>query len=96
MIDVWAIVFGRHSGQAALEAALWRLVKKGGAALDGPFGLWTKCERSFADYFLASWRQRRQPVAFLLYDPPPTLAPGAPAFVHSDKVLRLVGAFRAA
>jgi hypothetical protein len=38
----------------------------------------------------------RPPVAFLLYDPPPTLAPGAPVFVHSDKVLRLIGAFRGA
>jgi hypothetical protein len=82
--------------QAVLQAALQRVLGDQGPALEGPFGLWTKCERSFADYFLTNWRQRRQPVAFLLYDPPPALAPGAPVFVHSDKVLRLIGAFHGA
>jgi hypothetical protein len=82
--------------QAVLQAALQRLLGDKGPALEEPFGLWTKCERSFADYFLTNWRQRRQLVAFLLYDPPPTLAPGAPVFVHSDKVLRLIGAFHGA
>jgi hypothetical protein len=47
----------------------------------------------FADYFLKNWTARREPLAFLLYDPPPTVRRGAPVFVHSDKNLRLVARF---
>jgi hypothetical protein len=48
----------------------------------------------FAGYFLKNWVQRREPLAFLLYDPPPTLRTGAPVFIHSDKSLRLLARFR--
>jgi hypothetical protein len=58
-------------------------------------GLWTKCDRVFADYFLKNWSRRREPLAFLLYDSPPALRTGAPVFIHSDKNLRLVARFRA-
>ncbi|MFO0964033.1 MAG: hypothetical protein U0793_00415 [Gemmataceae bacterium] len=60
---------------------------------DAPFGLWTKCDRVFADYFLTDWQQRKRPLAFLLYDPPPVLPPRSPVFIHSDKALRLTARF---
>lgn len=56
-------------------------------------GLWTKCDKSFADYFLGNWASRREPLAFLLYDPPPAVRQGLPVFIHSDKGLRLVARF---
>jgi hypothetical protein len=61
--------------------------------LDSPFGLWTKCDAVFADYFLNNWRTKQRPLAFLLYDSPPVLPTGAPVFIHSDKNLRLVASF---
>ena len=39
--------------------------------------------------FSRTGQRRREPLAFLLYDPPPVLAVGAPVFIHSDKVIRL-------
>jgi hypothetical protein len=60
---------------------------------DSPFGLWTKCDSVFADYFLNNWRIKKEPLAFLLYDSPPVLPTGAPVFIHSDKHLRLVASF---
>ena len=48
----------------------------------------------FANYFLKNWETNRAPLAFLLYDSPPVLAPGAPVFIHSDKNLRLLATFR--
>jgi hypothetical protein len=60
---------------------------------EAPVALWTKCDRVFADYFLENWEHRQAPVAFLLYDPPPALAPRSLVFVHSDKELRLVARF---
>jgi hypothetical protein len=59
-------------------------------------GLWTKCAGVFADYFLKNWLERREPLAFLLYDPPPALPEGSPVFIHSDENLRLVARFRVA
>jgi hypothetical protein len=79
-----------------LDAALASLTSGKGAKLDRPAGLWTKCAREFADYFLANWTQRQEPLAFLLYDPPPALDVGAPVFIHSDKNLRLLARFRGA
>lgn len=79
--------------ERVLDSVLARVVSEKGSALDGPFGLWTKCARVFADYFLANWTTRREPLAFLLYDPPPALEAGAPVFIHSEK-LRLVARFR--
>jgi len=57
-------------------------------------GLWTKCDRVFSDYFLKNWSKRREPLAFLLYDPPPALRTGVPVFIHSEKGLRLLARFR--
>jgi hypothetical protein len=76
-----------------LDAALGRLASGKDSALDRPCGLWTKCGREFADYFLTNWTQRHEPLAFLLYDPPPTLDVGAPVFIHSEKNLRLLARF---
>ena len=64
--------------------------------LTGIAGLWTKCDSVFADYFLKNWSRRREPLAFLLYDPPPALRAGSPVFIHSDKNLRLLARFREA
>jgi hypothetical protein len=61
--------------------------------LDYPFGLWTKCDAVFANYFLSNWRTEQKSLAFLLYDSPPVLPTGAPVFIHSDKNLRLVASF---
>src|SRR5260221_8622095 len=59
-------------------------------------GLWTKCGSVFADYFLKNWSRRREPLAFLLYDPPPALPAGAPVFIHSDKTFASSPAFEPA
>ncbi len=80
--------------ERVLDCSLQRILGGRDLALDAPFGLWTKCDGVFADYFWQNWRARRQPLAFLLYDSPPTLPNGAPVFIHSDKNLRLLGAFR--
>ncbi|HUG92530.1 MAG TPA: hypothetical protein VML55_16950 [Planctomycetaceae bacterium] len=77
-----------------LDAALARILAGEERLLDAPFGLWTKCDREFADYFLKNWTERREPLAFLLYDSPPVLLPGAPVFIHSEKHLRLIARFR--
>jgi hypothetical protein len=61
--------------------------------LDSPFGLWTKCDAVFADYFLNNWRTKQEPLAFLLYDSPPVLPTGAAVFIHSDKNLRVIASF---
>ena len=80
--------------KSVLEGALQRLLREEGPAIDAPFGLWTKCDPVFAEYFTKNWRERGKPLAFLLYDSPPVLVPGAPIFVHSDKRLRLLTTFR--
>ena len=77
-----------------LDAALDAIRKGGDPPHATACGLWTKCEGVFADYFLKNWTQRREPLAFLLYDPPPALRTGAPVFIHSDKSLRLLARFR--
>lgn len=82
------------SDERALSAALDAVLKSGGSPHLTPCGLWTKCDAVFADYFLKNWTQRRQPLAFLLYDPPPVLQAGSPVFIHSDKSLRLLARFR--
>jgi hypothetical protein len=82
------------SDEQILEAALERVLRGEGAFLDAPFGLWTKCDSIFAEYFLKNWQARREPLAFLLYDSLPVLTPGAPVFIHSDKNLRLLASFR--
>ncbi|HEX5272135.1 MAG TPA: hypothetical protein VFW33_16675, partial [Gemmataceae bacterium] len=76
--------------ERVLNAALGRVREKSG---ESTCGLWTKCDAVFADYFLKNWAARREPLAFLLYDPPPALRPGAPVFIHSDKNLRIVARF---
>jgi hypothetical protein len=76
--------------ERALNAALAGVVAKSG---ESTCGLWTKCDGVFADYFLKNWSARHEPLAFLLYDPPPTVRRGAPVFIHSDKSLRLVARF---
>ena len=101
------VKFGAHIGQAlqairflsgedtrTLDAALGRILAGEAPVLDAPFGLWTKCDGVFADYFWKNWKARREPLAFLLYDSPPVLPLGAPVFIHSDKNLRLVASFR--
>ena len=64
--------------------------------IDTPCGLWTKCGAVFANYFIKNWNERKQPLAFLLYDPPPALRVGAPVFIHSDKYVRLIATFQGA
>jgi hypothetical protein len=80
--------------ERVLDAALGAIQKSGQPPHATPGGLWTKCASVFADYFLTNWTQRREPLAFLLYDPPPALTTGAPVFIHSDKNLRLLARFR--
>jgi hypothetical protein len=105
----WPIKYGSSIGQSLqtlrlidpaderiLDAALGDLGKGEAVPLAGSAGLWTKCDSVFADYFLKNWSSRREPLAFLLYDPPPALRPGAPVFIHSDKNLRLLARFREA
>jgi hypothetical protein len=82
--------------ERVLEAALDGLEQGAGVPAAAPCGLWTKCEPVFADYFRKNWAQRREPMAFLLYDPPPALPAGAPVFIHSAKSLRLLARFREA
>jgi hypothetical protein len=77
-----------------LDAALAAIQKAGDPPHAISCGLWTKCDRTFANYFLKNWTERREPLAFLLYDPPPALRTGAPVFIHSDERLRLVARFR--
>jgi hypothetical protein len=77
-----------------LEAVLDAIQKGGDPPHAIPCGLWTKCDGVFADYFLKNWTRRREPLAFLLYDPAPALRIGAPVFIHSDKSLRLLARFR--
>jgi hypothetical protein len=80
--------------ERVLHAALDAVLKGEVPPHVTPCGLWTKCDSVFADYFLSNWRQRRKPLAFLLYDPPPSLRMGAPVFIHSDKSLRQLARFR--
>ncbi len=77
-----------------LNALLYRLTHSEVPLLDAPFGLWTKCDVVFADYFLKNWQARHEPLAFMLYNSPPMLLMGAPVFIHSDKNLRLLASFR--
>jgi hypothetical protein len=101
-----AVKTGAHLGQALQairflspqdEYILDRLAPRSATGdssqLDSPFGLWTKCDAVFANYFLNNWRTEQKPLAFLLYDAPPVLPTGAPVFIHSDKNLRLVASF---
>src|SRR5207248_965565 len=67
--------------KAILDFALSRVLSGQTGLLDQPFGLWTKCDETFADYFLRNWTERRKPLAFLLYDPPPGLPSGSPVFI---------------
>jgi hypothetical protein len=86
-----------HPGDERLLDWTTDVVRKRGDALwISSGGLWTKCDRVFADYFLKNWIRRREPLAFLLFDPPPAIRAGAPVFIHSDKELRLVARFREA
>jgi hypothetical protein len=80
--------------ERVLDAALDAIRQGEGRPHVTSSGLWTKCDSVFADYFLKNWVQRREPLAFLLYDPPPALQTGAPVFIHSDKSLRLLARFR--
>ena len=102
-----AIKFGASVGQSlqtirllsasdehVVDATLRRVDGGDAAALESPFGLWTKCDAVFARYFSKNWRSNRQRLAFLLYDSPPILPTGAPIFIHSDKNLRLLASFR--
>ncbi len=89
-----AIRFLSATDMSVLDSSLQRLLHREGPAIDAPFGLWTKCAGAFADYFATNWKERGEPLAFLLYDSPPLLIPGAPIFIHSDKSLRLLATFR--
>jgi hypothetical protein len=80
--------------EGLLESALADIRQGGGPPDAVAGGLWTKCDAVFADYFLKNWLRRAEPLAFLLYDPPPALRPGVPVFIHSDKNLRLLARFR--
>jgi len=92
--SIQTIRFLSPTDEQVLQAALWRILNEEHSFLDAPFGLWTKCDSIFAEYFLNNWRAREEPLAFLLYDSPPVLRPGAPVFIHSDKNLRLLATFR--
>ena len=81
--------------EEVLKAALRRVVLASQSP-DSPCSLWTKCDGVFADYFLKNWKEKREPLAFLLYDSPPALAGGAPVFIHSNKTMRLIARFRGA
>lgn len=89
-----AVRFLSVVAKQVLEAALFRLLHGENRLIDASFGLWTKCNEIFADYFVKNWQARGEPLAFLLYDSPPALIPGAPVFIHSDKNLRLLATFR--
>jgi hypothetical protein len=92
--SIQAIRFLSQEDDVILSRCLSKLVAGEEWTLDTPFGLWTKCDGIFADYFLKNWKAQTTPLAFLLYDSPPVLTPGAPIFIHSDKNLRLVATFR--
>ncbi len=81
--------------EQALSAAFDRVVLSSQSP-DAPCSLWTKYDGVFADYFLKNWKEKREPLAFLLYDPPPALEIGAPVFIHSNKTIRLIATFREA
>ena len=81
--------------EEVLKASLRRVVLASQSP-DSPCSLWTKCDGVFADYFLKNWKEKREPLAFLLYDSPPALAVGAPVFIHSNKTMRLIARFRGA
>jgi hypothetical protein len=85
-------LFG-ESDELVLNRALDTLSAQEAGCRNMPGGLWTKCDAVFADYFLKNWKSRREPLAFLLYDPPPVMPSGLPVFVHSDKNLRMVARF---
>jgi hypothetical protein len=80
--------------ERVMQTTLGRLDRNAATSLDTPFGLWTKCDLVFSRYFLKNWHARRHPLAFLLYDSPPALPPGVPVFIHSDKSVRILAAFR--
>jgi hypothetical protein len=82
------------SDEQVLNGALNAILRGEEPPHASPCGLWTKCDSLFADYFLKNWTQRHEPLAFLLYDPPPVLRVGSPVFIHSDKSLRLLARFR--
>lgn len=88
-----SIRFLKPHEERILDAALQRILQGDAAVLDAPFGIWTKCDPVYADYFLRNWQARQQPLAFMLFDSPPVLTPGAPVFIHSDKHLRLLASF---
>lgn len=92
--SIQSIRFLTITDEEILNAALRRLLGGEDRLLDAPFGLWTKCDSVFAEYFLRNWQTRRESLAFLLYDSPPVLTPGAPVFIHSDRNLRLLASFR--
>jgi hypothetical protein len=78
--------------EQVLDAGLSNCLGEG-QFVDIPFGLWTKCDLQYAEYFVRNWRESRRPMAFLLYDSPPVLHRGAPVFIHSEKHIRLVARF---
>ena len=80
--------------ERALARARGKVLSEDKELLESPFGLWTKCDIVFADYFLTNWRQRRQPVAFLLFDSKPALPANSPVFIHSERRLRIIGRFQ--
>ncbi len=90
---IQTIRFLSRSDSAILNHCLWRVLA-GEQPQPGMAGLWTKCDRPFADYFLTNWQTRRTPQAFFLFDSPPALSFGAPVFIHSDQSIRLVARFR--
>lgn len=92
--SIQMIRFLTVADEQVLNAALERILNGEDPHIDRPFGLWTKCDSVFADYFLRNWQARQEPLAFLLYDSPPVLTFGAPVFIHSDKNLRLLATFR--
>jgi hypothetical protein len=88
------IRFLSPADEEILDATTQRILRGEEQTLDSPFGLWTKCDGVFADYFWKNWEATGAPLAFLLYDSPPVLTAGAPVFIHSDKNLRLLATFR--
>jgi hypothetical protein len=88
-----AIRFLDRADMILLNYCLNRVLS-GSDVQPGTCGLWTKCDRIFANYFLSNWESRRVPQAFFLFDSPPVLPIGAPVFIHSDHGLRLIARFR--
>lgn len=82
-----------ESDEKVLNSALTRVLTRSPTCEESACGLWTKCDKVFADYFLHNWTSRHEPLAFLLYDPPPVVQSGMPVFIHSDKGLRLIARF---